>query len=286
MQLLFSSGIRKVIRRNYAQGAGDFRATLMKITGGSIDLTKDNSTGIAKIKLNHPDRKNALSGAMMCELSDIASELEAWKEGKGFLLYGTEKTFCSGGDLNTMNSIIAPDQGKQMSAFMHTTMQIFRRLPMISLALIQGRALGGGAELALTCDFRLITPKAKIGFVQSRLAIVPGWGGGYRLAQLVGEPTALELLSTGKVISAKEAVDNRLAIGITENEDNAEEEALEWLAARLTAPTETIHTMKNIVLNASNPDMETALHKENELFASVWGGPGHLEALGKGMKHK
>ena len=251
-----------------------------------MDLTKDDVTGIARVKLNHPDRKNALSGKMMAELADIVTDLEAWSTGKGVLLYGAEGTFCSGGDLNLMRGIGDPEQGSKMSAYMHHTVSRFQHLPLISVALIQGRALGGGAELTTACDFRLVTPQTSIGFVQARMGIVTGWGGGYRLAQIVGHMTALDLLSTCKIMTWEEAIDCRLANGVIESEENAVKEAENWLAKRVIAPTATVQAVKKIVTNSWNPDMDSALAEERNIFASVWGGTAHREAMAKGIKHK
>lgn len=117
---------------------------------------------------------------MMMELWRIMKTLEEWKEGKGIILHSVGDVFCSGGDLNTVRKIANPDDGYKMAILMHETLTRLHQLPLISVALVQGKALGGGAELATACDFRLFTSKGEIGFVQGRMGVVTGWGGGTR----------------------------------------------------------------------------------------------------------
>ncbi|CAN2391114.1 methylmalonyl-CoA decarboxylase activity, partial [Pristimantis euphronides] len=104
--------------------------------------------------MNNPSRMNAFSGTMMLELEERISDLENWKEGKGLIVYGAEGTFCSGADLTTVKAISNPTDGLMMCMFMQNTVTRLQRLPLISVALIQGRAIGGGAELCTACDFR------------------------------------------------------------------------------------------------------------------------------------
>lgn len=116
----------------------------------------------------------------MVELRRVVSSLEEWYTGKGVILHSVGETFCSGGDLNTVKKISNPDDGYRMSTLMHDTLTRLHQLPLVSVALIQGKALGGGAELATACDFRLFTNKGEIGFVQGRMGVVTGWGGATR----------------------------------------------------------------------------------------------------------
>ncbi|KZS12982.1 Uncharacterized protein APZ42_022248 [Daphnia magna] len=82
-----------------------------KFEGGKVELTKDDKSGVAVIKINHPERRNALSGSMMVNLWNAVNELEDWKSGKGIILHSVGETFCSGGDLNTVRQISNPDEG-------------------------------------------------------------------------------------------------------------------------------------------------------------------------------
>ena len=104
----------------------------------------------------------------MVELADHVTELSQWEDGKGLILRGVDNTFCSGGDLTTVSAILNSRDGDRMSQFMHDTLTRLHALPLVSVALLQGVALGGGAELTTACDVRVMTKTAKLGFVQVR----------------------------------------------------------------------------------------------------------------------
>ena len=109
---------------------------------------------------------------MMVELADHVTELGQWEAGKGLILRGADDSFCSGGDLTTVSAILTSRDGARMAQLMHDTLTRLQALPLVSLALLQGAALGGGAELATACDLRVMTDSARLGFVQ----VSPFWG--------------------------------------------------------------------------------------------------------------
>lgn len=265
------------------------RQELLQYQGGSVDLHKDDDTGIACIVLNHEDKKNALSGKMMVDMRDTVEELEQWKNGKGVLFYGAGGTFCSGGDLQLMKDIADPISGGKMCQFMQATTSRLARLPLLSLAVINGRSLGGGAELAVACDFRVMSENAKIGFVQTRMGISPGWGCGARLVQLVGPTLALELLASGRVLNCSEALGMGLVSGVVRGDyidTEPPEQARIWLQQLTKAEPAAIQAAKRVVTNALySHNSEEMLANEKDVFTSVWGGPIHLNAISNNIKH-
>ncbi len=125
-----------------------FLKRLSKYGEGDITLKNDSKTGIAVVTINNIKRKNALTGHMMVKLKTIVDELEAWQEGKAVILQGYGGTFCSGGDLTAvMKEIGTPEEGRMMCEYMQETLTRFMRLPLLSVAALNGRALGGGAEV-------------------------------------------------------------------------------------------------------------------------------------------
>ncbi|NXD06419.1 ECHD1 decarboxylase, partial [Nothocercus nigrocapillus] len=126
---------------------------LQQFAGGSINLSKQED-GIAILTLNNPRLMNAFTGTMMIELQEKVTDLENWKDGKGLIVCGAGNTFCSGSDLNAVKAISNSEDGMNMCMFMQNTLTRLMRLPLISVALVQGKALGGGAELTTACDFR------------------------------------------------------------------------------------------------------------------------------------
>nr|SVE72953.1 EOG090X06RW [Ceriodaphnia reticulata] len=162
------------------------------------------------------------------------------------------------------------------------------KLPLVSVALVQGKALGGGAELATACDFRLFTEKGEIGFVQGRMGVVTGWGGGTRLVQLLGQHRALELLLTSRQIPASEAMALGIANGITKSAELSEavEETKQWLQLKLSHAPQIIHALKQIVATARAVSYEESLQNERKVFAMLWGGDANKKALEQNIKHK
>nr|SVE78248.1 EOG090X06RW [Daphnia lumholtzi] len=244
-------------------------------------LPKEKEQETETINLNKPS-------SMMVNLWNAVNELEDWKSGKGIILHSIGETFCSGGDLNTVRQISNPDEGYKMSTLMHNTLTRLHQLPLISVALIQGKALGGGAELATACDFRLFTENGEIGFVQGRMGVVTGWGGGTRLVQLLGQHRALELLLTSRQIAAPEAVALGLANGITTSSELTEavEEAKQWLQPKLCHAPQIVHALKHIVATARSVPYEESLLNERQVFAMLWGGVANKKALEQNIKHK
>lgn len=264
----------------------DVRSQFSELSGGSVDLTMDEESGIAKITLNHPQRKNALSGKMMLDLADIVSELEKWKSGKGILLHGACHTFCSGGDLKTVRAIGNSVSGETMSNMMQKTLTKLLNLPFLSVALIEGLALGGGAELTTACDFRLMMTTAKIGFVQIKMGVITGWGGGTRLVNLVGRGTALELFSTGKILNAESALKLGLVDYMIEESSDPVDAGMQFLKKRCEGDVLLRQSIKSMVNYASSEYFHSSLNHERSLFSNLWGGPVFQKALAKNIKHK
>ena len=173
----------------------------------------------------------------------------------------------------------------------------FYRLPMLTVALIRGNAVGGGSELSTMCDFRLMDADARIGFVQSTMGVATGWGGGTRLVQLLGRNKALKLLASGRVLRANEAVDIGLADGIVESQDEEEggaavadstsDDAAVEMILRMAGNKDTsvLRAAKMIATVAAEETLDTALEIERTLFARVWGGDAQRKAMEGNIKH-
>ncbi len=224
----------------------------------------------------------------MTELWSVVQTLEDWRLGKGIVLRSVGEAFCSGGDLNTVRQVANPDDGFKMSTLMHRTLTQLHQLPLVSVSLVQGKALGGGAEICTATDFRLLTKEGEIGFVQGRMGVVTGWGGGSRLVQLLGQEKALDLLLTSRQVGAAEAVDLGLASAIVQSTvlDEAVEEAKSWLQLKLKHAPQIVHALKQIVATARAVPYEESLRNERRVFAMLWGGDANQKALQQNIKHK
>lgn len=163
-------------------------------------LLVEETTDRTVLRLNRPDVRNAIDQQMVDELHAACARLEA--EPRVALIIGAGGTFAAGADIAQLRERRGGDALRGINSGVFDRI---RRLPMPTIALIDGYALGGGAELAYACDFRLGTPSAKIGNPEPGLGILAAAGAGWRLAELVGEPVAKEILLAGRILDADEA---------------------------------------------------------------------------------
>lgn len=222
----------------------------------------------------------------MVDLSEAVKSLSEWKAGKAFIIHGAGQTFCSGGDLQVMKALVAEPQGGEiMCEFMQHTLSALFQSHLIGVALLQGNALGGGAEIATACDFRLAAPDAKIGFVHRHMGLTAGWGGASRLVRIVGRTNALKLMASGSVINANDAKDITLIDDILTS-DNHLEETVAWLSKLINSDANVVQAIKRTVVDTLDRSFEESLQNEKKIFLSLFGGEAQHNALKRAAKHK
>ncbi|MEP6999638.1 MAG: enoyl-CoA hydratase-related protein [bacterium] len=168
-------------------------------------LTFDVADRIATITVNRPDKLNALNDTLMSELGLAMIEARERADVGGVLLTGAGRAFVAGADIGELADQSAT-QAKARAERGQRTFRLFETSPKPTVAAVNGFALGGGCELAMSCHIRIASEKAKFGQPEVKLGIVPGYGGSQRLPRLVGKGRALELLLTGDMIDAAEAL--------------------------------------------------------------------------------
>ena len=169
----------------------------------SVELSRIDE--FALITLNRPQALNALSFALVRDLGRAFDEVAA-SDARALLVTGAgAKAFCAGADIAELGGRSLMDK-KRGAETGQATFARLERLPMPSLAILNGYAFGGGLELALACTFRVATPNAKLGLPEIKLGLIPGYGGTQRLPRVVGEARALEMIMTGKAIDAPTAL--------------------------------------------------------------------------------
>lgn len=162
--------------------------------------------GLFMVTVNRPEKRNALSQAVLQELGAAFSAAASDDTLRAAVLRGAgTRCFAAGGDLQEFDSMRGPDDAARIGIDSSSALDAIRRFPVPVVALLNGDALGGGAELAVACDLRVAAPHARIAFVQGTLCISPAWGGGHDLCTLVGHAQALRLLCRADLISAQEA---------------------------------------------------------------------------------
>jgi len=171
----------------------------------------------ALIRLNRPQALNALSFKLVEDLSRAIDQVAA-SDARALLVTGAgEKAFCAGADIAELagRTLAQTKRGAELG---QAVMAKIERLPMPSVAIVNGYAFGGGLELALACTFRLVTPNAKLGLPEIKLGLIPGYGGTQRLPRAVGEARALEMILTAKTLDAQTALAWGLANRLVEGD--------------------------------------------------------------------
>ena len=182
-------------------------------------LLTDLTDQILTVKINRPDKLNALNKKVMAELDEVVSEIYANKEIKGVIITGTgSKAFVAGADISEFLGL-SKEEGQALSAKGHDIFFRIENSPKPIVAAVNGFALGGGCELAMACHFRLCNPTARFGQPEVNLGLIPGYGGTQRLTGLVGKGRALELMLTGRMVDASEALRLGLVNYITEPDE-------------------------------------------------------------------
>lgn len=232
-------------------------------------LLEQPEPGIYRLTLNRPKALNALNPATVAELSAAIDRIEADAAARVLLITGAgEKAFVAGADIVAMQPMTAIE-GKDFAA---ATMRVFRRFELLRvpvIALVNGYCLGGGCELAMSCDFILASDKAVFGQPEVNLGVSPGFGGSQRLPRLVGRAMALELLLTGRQVKADEA----LRIGLANHVYPADELLPQGMEmARLIAAKGPIavRLTKELVQRGQDLDLDNACTLESEVFGLLF----------------
>lgn len=173
----------------------------------SVELFQKDEAAV--VRIDRQPALNALSIAIVDELGRAFCAVAEWgraRKVRVLIVTGAgEKAFCAGADIAEFRGR-TPLECKRDGELGQSTFALLDRLPVPSVAAINGYAFGGGLELALACTFRVATPNAKMGLPEIKLGVVPGYGGTQRLPRLVGEGRALELIMTGRTVAAEEAL--------------------------------------------------------------------------------
>ena len=168
-----------------------------------VDVTYEGH--VAMLTLNRPDKLNALSQEVLGDLASAMEDVERRDDVRAAVLTGTGKAFVAGADIAAMKDMDQAE-GRGFGALGHSLFSSIEQLRFPVIAAVNGFALGGGCELALACDFIYASTKAKFGQPEVNLGIIPGFGGTQRLPRRVGSAMARELIYTGKMIDAAEAL--------------------------------------------------------------------------------
>lgn len=231
------------------------------------NLIYDVNGKVAKITINRPKAMNALNEEVLNEMYEAIVQFEEGNE-KVAMITGTGKAFVAGADIQAMSSMDNL-KAQELAILGHKLMNKIEACEKPVIAAINGFALGGGLELAMSCDFRLASGAAKFGQPEISLGIIPGFSGTQRLTKLVGTGMASYMIMTGEMIDAKRA----LEIGIVEKVIDEEQFSDECTKIAEKMASQSLYALKagkQTIENGANMDILRGSRLEIESFAQLF----------------
>ena len=227
----------------------------------------ESADGIATIRLDRP-KMNALNAQVQDEIAAAAAQVSADNAVRAVILYGGERVFAAGADIKEMASMGYPAMAAR-SAALQASFTAVADIPKPVVAAVTGYALGGGLELALCADFRVLGESAKVGQPEILLGIIPGAGGTQRLPRLIGPAKAKDLIFSGRHVAADEA----LAIGLADKvvpDAEVYQAARDMVAQYAVGPALALSAAKQAVNKGLEVDLATGLEIERLHFAALF----------------
>ena len=235
---------------------------------GYEDILVSIDDAVAVITLNRPKVLNAMRMQTKRELEDAINKFERDDNIRGIIITGEGRAFGAGSDIQEMDVDRNGAETTLMSSQAHLLMNRIENLSKPVIAAINGYALGGGLELALACDMRVMSTKAKVGVPEVELGVAPCYGGTQRLPRLVGPSRAMDMLLTGRKVGAAEALQMGLADRIAEPEKLLDE-TMELMKAITTKAPKAVAGCKKCVHVAMESSLEDGLRYEAELAGEL-----------------
>jgi enoyl-CoA hydratase/carnithine racemase len=222
---------------------------------------------VAVIRLSRPPM-NALNAQVQTEIAGAAAQLATDRQVRAVILYGGEKVFAAGADIKEMAdasyAAMAVNTQRLQSAFTAVA-----QLPQPVIAAITGYALGGGLELALCADFRILGESANVGQPEIQLGVIPGGGGTQRLPRLIGPSRAKDLIFTGRFVGAQEALALGLADQVVPDADVLTA-AREMVSRYTNGPALALRAAKQAIDHGLDVDLTSGLQLERLQFAALF----------------
>lgn len=245
-------------------------------------LTEDIYQGIAIIGVNKPDTRNAFNRSLVKTMSEAFDVLRHDRNVRVVIIRSLlPGIFCSGADLKERLTL-TPDEVNRFVTSLRHLFRTLEQLPTPVIGAIDGAALGGGLEMALACDIRIAADTAKLGLVETKLAIIPGAGGTQRLSRIVGPAIAKELIYTSRILSGTEAKELNICnhvVSQNEQGDAAFQKAVDIAAEILPNGPMGVQMAKKAIDHGLQVDINTGYAIEEACYAQLIPTTDRIEAL-------
>ena len=242
------------------------------------NLLMEVENEIAVVTINRPKSLNALNSETLAELNTCLAEIEGRTDIKVVILTGSgSKSFVAGADISEMVNA-TPAEGRAMGLLAREAFGRLENMPQVTIAAVNGFALGGGCELAMACDIILASEKAKFGQPEVGLGITPGFSGTQRLARRIGAARAKELIFSGKMIKAEEAKEMGL-VNAVHAPEALMDAAMEMAQSFAKNAPIAVKYSKACIDRGLQTDLDSGIAMENELFAMCFGTEDQKEGM-------
>ncbi len=242
--------------------------------------SETDESGVVTITIDRQAAHNALDRATIHAFAEVMDTLASSEDviRAVIITAAGSEAFCSGGDQDDLRDATTEADGAWLATTMGDALRTLERLPVPVIAAIEGHALGGGAEIALACDLRIVSEGVRFGLVHRRLALIPGWGGGQRLLRLVGYARAIEILIDARPLDSEALLALGLAHEVVPTGDTLT--AARELAGRIAyIDPATVRAIKGLLRDGLELPYEEALSAERNRFPLLWAGQAHLDAI-------
>ncbi len=237
----------------------------------------DQSDNIAILTMNQPKSFNVFSVEVQKEFLEVLDEIEKNDRIQGLIITGAGAAFAAGADIKQLLKM-NKSEAVELSKLGQIVFNKIENLKAITVAAINGAAVGGGCELALACDYRVAAEGAKLGQAEITIGIIPGWGASRRLPRIVGLPAARDMIFTGKLLSAEEALNKKLVDQVVSKEKLLEA-AKSFLKELLSKSPLILQYAKAALKNGVTLSNEQAELKERELFGLCFDTEDRIEGM-------
>jgi enoyl-CoA hydratase len=248
----------------------------MEPVDGPLLVQQDATTAI--LTINRPEARNAADASVLRRLIEALAVATADESVRSVVITGAgDRAFCAGADIRHMQTM---DQqaARRWALLGHDAFQTIEDCPKPVIAAINGVAAGGGCELALACDYRIAAETAHLGQPEVKLGLIPGWGGTQRLPRLVGLAAAIDLILTGRLVTAADAWKLGMVTAVVPG-DQVLPHALAYASQFASLPPVAVALAKRSIHLGRDMNLSEAQAVEVDLFAECFGTEDHAEGL-------
>lgn len=250
-------------------------------------LAEECEGGLLRLTLNRPRQHNALSFALLEQLRETLEGYERDAALKCVIVTGAgDKSFCAGGDLHELDTMRSLEEAREISRIGRRALDAVRYFPVPVAAALNGDALGGGAELALACDYCLAASHARLGLLQARLNLMTAWGGGADVLARCGSARGMALLLKAERLSAREARAAGLVDEVCEEGQSVDNLAQAWSASMTQRSRAVLRGQKALAVIMRRRTHEALADAEEQHMANAWTDPAHWEAVKQSFSGK